>query len=879
MQEARILSGRAMCGRLVALLCLAFFTFSITSAQPPQGPGKRVEEEEEKKNPAKDEKKKTQAIPPKADLPVPKEGELPAALAEAARKANVPLELRSFLNRLAVPYDVLTTGGGVDYEIVPLPLRELPGEELVFTPLRGGQPDKDLKLPVQGVRSVKAFEEAAIDQAELFLRKKTSLNQLQQIEAAIQALGSVEAWHRYARSKSYRTGLGWDAVHERLKAKIVSTRREMLAALRDAKKWDEAEKTALELIAGNPDDVGVLFDVGRHRLLRGKDNLKTEQDYRDLRDALAGFVVLPNAENDPMANQVRSLLRSRAKELARVALEKQAKGDAAGALQTLRDAESFDPDSADIKQARVGVRSQILYVGVPSLPVRMTPGYAFTDSERWAMELVFESLISAVPDSNLGRIYKPELAADLPVGNGLSRTFTLAKSLWGVEAKKEAVAAADVNGTLRYLKSRPYAFGLEDVPLSGEDEIEESLRIKLKLTGRSLEPLNRFTFKVLPSRLVPDIDSERFAKQPVGSGPYRFTGVEQEAMRTCAVFKASTLYGDRASNIGLPVIREIRLFVPKPDVAGRDFLAGQLHLWMDPGAETYTRTLADVNLSSVAGGYTLEHNRRIWMLAVNHRKSTLRRNELRRALAHAIDRDVIVKEALRSGNARMHQSLTGPFPPGAWPAPPAAKPLFQPELAKGYFAEVLKEPNDPVALTIRYCNEEPGAAQAVSRIKEQVETLAGPKMKLDLQGIPRMEFIERVFLRQDFELAYTSFDFKDDLFWLGGLLDGQAAEKGMRNYLGYLAPGTGATPDDSRLAELLSRVRNQTEFAEAKKQMHEIFDLANARMPFIPLWQIDRQAIVHNALEIRFETGGPVRMPSQLDPATLFDGIEHWRLR
>ncbi len=884
------------CGRFCLLA--AFCGISLAAAQLPPVPQEgtkkaRSEEEEEpatkmmpkKEAPAKKASGKADATPGNAAAPA--KSELPPALADDARKRNLPPELRSFFNRQAFPFDILTTGGNVDYEIVPLIIRELPTDDVVFTKMINGQPDKGaLHLQAAGVLGVKAFEEFAIDHADNFLAKKTSLPRVVVVESAIKALTAVEAWHRSALAKGERAGDAWKPVQERLLAKILSTRRELLTAFKSANQWNDADKLALDLIANFPNDAGVQFDVNKYRLERGRDKLRKEndQDYRDLRDTLAAFNQLPSAENDPVANQVKAILRDRARALARKANELSGKGDNAGALQMLRDAETFDADAKEVKDARLTMKPQILYIGVPSLPVRMSPAKAATDSERWALELLFESLLQTIPDDALGRIFRPQIAADMPSGSGEYRQFRLSKTArWPINENKETITAADVAGTLRHYRNYQSAPGFEDISLFAEDEIEDSARIKLKLTQRMIEPLPRFTFKVLPARLIPDLDSERFAKSPIGSGPYRFKGIESEtADRTCAIFTANPAYSGRPDRFGLPTIREVRLYVPKPENVARDFEAGQLHLWVEPSAEAYVRTLNEPGLGTLARGYTMDANRRIWMLAINHRRPIFWKDDLRRAISHAIDREAILRESLRPAGTKFHQPLAGPFPANTWTSQANAKPLFQPELAKSLFAEALKPPQPfpiPLAMTIRFCSADIGAAQACSQIKEHLEKQSEQKLQIRLDGLSRDDFQDKVLNRQEYELAYLPYDYRDDLYWLGGLLDGNATAQSQRNFLGYLGQDSGAKTEDKRLSGVLDQIRGTTDFAKLKELMKKANDDVNARVPFAPLWQLDRLAIAHSSLDIRFDAGSPQKFPSSLDPSTLFNAIEYWRLK
>src|SRR5262245_66400581 len=66
-------------------------------------------------------------------------------------------------------------------------------------------------------------------------------------------------------------------------------------------------------------------------------------------------------------------------------------------------------------------------------------------------------------------------------------------------------------------------------------------------------------------------------------------------------------------------------------------------------------------------------NRRVHMLAVNHRQTALQSDRLRQGLSAAINREAILKELFRGGNENAHAALTGPFPPKSWATPPTGK--------------------------------------------------------------------------------------------------------------------------------------------------------------------------------------------------------------
>src|SRR5262249_8592998 len=101
-------------------------------------------------------------------------------------------------------------------------------------------------------------------------------------------------------------------------------------------------------------------------------------------------------------------------------------------------------------------------------------------------------------------------------------------------------------------------------------------------------------------------------------------------------------------------------------------------------------------------------SRRVYILALNHRVPALANASLRRAIAHALQRDAILDEVFRGRDkdkgSKLARSVNGPFPPDAWaccPPPRVPPDLHKAEsahsLAKNVAADV-----GAVQLTLKY---------------------------------------------------------------------------------------------------------------------------------------------------------------------------------
>jgi peptide/nickel transport system substrate-binding protein len=206
-----------------------------------------------------------------------------------------------------------------------------------------------------------------------------------------------------------------------------------------------------------------------------------------------------------------------------------------------------------------------------------------------------------------------------------------------------------------------------------------------------------------------------------------------------------------------------------------------------------------------------------------------------------------------------HRALNGPFPPDTWaiPTSPPPAPLFRPEAAKAF----AKQAKLPGKLTLKFADD-PQARQACELIKEQVSAL-GVGVQIELLPLPAPKLHQDVFVDFDYDLAYVPYDF-NDTYSLGGLLDPDAVGRGERNFLGY-------TPD-ATARDLLTSIRSTRNFTAVKSWSQMFYNsFNNDQMPFVPLWQLDFHLIVNQNLK-------PMPQAVDLDPLTIFDQCEEWRI-
>ncbi len=675
-------------------------------------------------------------------------------------------------------------------------------------------------------------EQAALDEIEQFLKQPT-LDKLKAAEKTLVRLGRLHE-------------------SQRLADKLLEVRRRYLALAReearDAPAWAEVLALADTWLALYP-AAPVLREVKSLWARYGESRIK-DGDWpgaaRMLTRIDAQFV------GSPQADALRTALRSRAETLAKEAWDL---ADDQG-IRHLQEALSLWPRLPGVRDelAKRKKMYKVLIVGVRQLPENLSPATAWTDAEKQASALLFESLVRPHADEVVGQHYDPLLAKELPVTSGLSRRFDLVRQAYWSDG--ERLTSADIRHTAQLLSQSGEGSVWRDLYQVPRFE-GDPFRLTFTLRQGFWDPLDPLCFKVLPQQFrgkpLPRADDPEFAKAPVGSGPYFYAGRKKEGQRTFAVFQANPYYERNLA------IREVRLFAWSDPV--KDLGAPVPHLVLEVPAKEFD----SVRQAGYADLRTLP-NRRVYFLAVNHRVSALANPDLRRALAHAVNREKILADHFRGPSAaKGYDPLSGPFPPQCWawcPPPRVPEDPLQPELARSFARKAAKDLG-PIRLSLKYPADAPAVKEACAALADQVAKVfahVGTKIDLKLEPLAPQQ-MRAALHRRDFELAYHHWDYGDDHFWLWPLFDPHpdALGPGGSNYLGY--------DNDAKLQSLFRAALSQRHFPTVRDLYHALHAHLYERMPLIPLWQLPSNIAVHAALTA-----------VDLDPLQVFSSIAEWKL-
>jgi ABC-type transport system substrate-binding protein len=707
------------------------------------------------------------------------------------------------------------------------------------------------------------FEQLALRRVDDFIKKTAAgaldtdkgLARSAVVQAAEKAIRVILRFHEAARDTSGRNASAWSGVVDPLRQKLVGLQIERLQTLADANDWTKARDLAVQIVqpSGNDEVRGAAAEqLGRmvHQSLR-------EQNYPETRDRLR--VLEETFPDTKIVGQIREELRRKAQELFDRAqgLEKKDRGQA---RQLTADAERIWPNLPRLHDYRLRLDNSypVLGVGVRSLPVNMSPATAYTDSERQAVELIFDSLVKVTVEADGSQSYAPDLADKLPRYWPLVRSFRLIHDAkW---SNGQPVTGADVRETVNLLRKpdwvgfSPEWTDIVEGPLSTRDPYQVSLH----LSRGVLEPLSFMTFKILPAASPELLSRPGFAQHPIGSGPYEYSpGQKGDEF----VFKANQEY-HRADKLGMPYIREIHFFHSQNMV--EDFRQGRLHLLLDLPTD---KLQALGSVEDLAPPLTLR-NRRVYFLAVNHRVPRLQNVDLRKAIAHAIDRkrilDDVFRSSLKGSDNPPHRVLNGPFPPDCWASDKGLTDLYDPLLARAR-ADAAHPAVGPASFRLKYPDDDEDVRKACEAIRDQLKVFS---IFVDLQPRTPHELHQEVEVDHDYDLAYYHFDYPDERYWLWPLFNPES--RGSRsgdntdagNYLGY--------KDDTELDGKFREAMGHRDFAQVQLLSHQIHQLIHSKLPLIPLWQLDTHIAYHKDL----------RLPAKgLDPLLVFTEVEKWKLQ
>ncbi len=321
------------------------------------------------------------------------------------------------------------------------------------------------------------------------------------------------------------------------------------------------------------------------------------------------------------------------------------------------------------------VDRQTLVVALASGPGNLDPQVApSVDSAKYAWN-VFDTPYGFDVKGNL----EPRLATAYKISeDGLVFTFTIRK---GVRFHNgDSLSARDVKYSLERIldpatKSTRRPFFVNAVEsVQAPDDSTVVIRLRRK-DGAFLNKVAGYLY-VVPEAYTRGLGlPEAFARQPVGTGPYRV--VSYQIGQSLELQRFAQFWGEAPR-----VNRIVYRFVPEASSRVNALLAGEVDLATDIAPTEVERLQASPGLRSlsVPGGSPV-----FVRVYANDPKTPLSKPQVRLALNYAIDKDALIKNVFRGRAAPLRSHI-----PDSYPTDPnkGLKPFaYDPSLARRLLAE------------------------------------------------------------------------------------------------------------------------------------------------------------------------------------------------
>jgi len=533
---------------------------------------------------------------------------------------------------------------------------------------------------------------------------------------------------------------------------------------------------------------------------------------------------------------------------------------------------NLDPDQAGLRDLIDQCLSniQVLSYGDFDDPETLDPITSRKRVEHRLGQFLYNSLIQRDEREQ----FIPDLARRIQTSpSGLTFTFWLRPGVkW---SSGEELTARDVEFTVGLLLNKKTANHNPTFAqfISGV-EVINPYQLKIKLKRPFYRPLSLLSFKIVPRSPFKTTYLARdnpFCRQPIGSGPFRYK-----------------------SGLGSRVLELVKN--PHFRKPGRPFLTGvQLKRYQDRQSARNDLERGELALLTELRPLDVDffdkqknrfsvrqyRARTIYFLAFNHRKPILRHRDLRRAVAHVIDRQRILEQFFNAGNplkrrgGQAHVVITGPFPYNAWAYNDR---VSEYKYEKDYAAQLLREVLEPLGykrsgnagtyggrrywtkngkqlvLKLKYPKGDRNVEKACIFIADGLKKI-GIRVRL-AQKAPR-DLFDEVYNKHDFDLVYSKYTF-DDTYDVFPLLDPRRRGTGGTNFSGYVNAG---------LVKLFDAMQKTRSPQRIMALSHEVHRQVHEESVFAFLWQLDQYAAHTNQLR-----------NVRIHPYHLFNDVDGWKI-
>jgi len=450
--------------------------------------------------------------------------------------------------------------------------------------------------------------------------------------------------------------------------------------------------------------------------------------------------------------------------------------------------------------AKTSAPADTLVVGIETDVAALDPRYAFDAVSANVCRLVYAGIMRRDEKMAL----RPWLAESVTQSDPTTYAIRLRKNAAFNDGRP--LTSADlrytINSVLDEKNGSPLRNGLGDV-LSVETP--DAFTVVVKLRGPFAPFIANLTFGVVPD------GSGDLSERPAGAGPFRV--VRHKRGAELALARNDFYFGERPRLSGV-------LFKTVPDETVRmlELSKGNLHVVSNPIMPAMLPWLGrqkSISLEKIPGTS-------VSYIGFNMRDAVLRDVRVRRAIAHAIDRDAIIKYFLKDSAAKT-QTLLAP-----------ANPFHLEEVPLEY------DPEESRRLLDAAGYRDPGGGKP--RLKLVFKTSKNP-VRGKLAEI-FAEYLKKVGIETEiksYEWGTFFSDVKSGNFQMYSLTWVGIADPDVLRFIFHskYAPPNGFNRgrfEDPELDELLDAGKTEPDFSKRKKIYDEAQRELTEQLPFVTLW-------------------------------------------
>lgn len=478
--------------------------------------------------------------------------------------------------------------------------------------------------------------------------------------------------------------------------------------------------------------------------------------------------------------------------------------------------------------------SDTLYVGVTNPMGNLSPINASGVSTRWVQRYFFDTLLEMTTPLE----FEPKLADSFETTDNQNYTIKLNPDATWTDGTP--VTAEDVVFTMNLLANPDvqtvglYLTSLEGVNNSSKLESgteipnlvavdEHTLTFKTKaptdpnyvkeMVGTSIFIQPKHVLEDIP---VADLDSsDAFTKPAVTSGPYKFVEYVQDSHLE--------LTANEDYYRGAPAIPEVFIRVMSGTNLATELQTGGVT--MNAGGGIGEISISDVDMVESVEGVTVK-TQPAWTAQFAYFNNTRLDQNIRLAMSHAVNRDVIVDNLLK-GNAEV---IAAPYTSASPYQNESLDPLaYDPEKAKEYIAKSDYDLSKPIEIMVPTGN----------KVREQSANL----IEQDLEAVGFT--VEQV--TYDFPTTLEKARAADYDIYLGGIV--VPVDPDMTTYFGTTGSSNYSAVSNPELDELLDAGKAETDSAKRKEIYDEFQVKMQEQAPMLPLYSQHDIFIQHDVLD------------------------------